>query len=188
MSLKLGLVSLVSEMVNEVGDLTNIEIYPYKTYVTGDGYAAKFTAALPNNTEVEVEALSQEVGDTHIQRLKLPPVFEKENPTETITVFNFEFTVGEDDAQFAKTDFRTFVRIVATVVKFLKQIIVENEQSYYKPLYVIISTSKTGYTGTKDTKLDYYRAVLNNNLPPGYRMGRGMYDSMEVLAIQKIKE
>lgn len=188
MSLKLSLISLISEMVNEVGDLKNIETYSYKNYVTGDGHAAQFTAAISNNTEVEVEALSQELGDKHIQQLKLPLVFEKENPTETIPVFNFAFTVGEDDAQFAKTDFRTFVRIVATVVKFLKQIIVENEQRYYKPLYVIISTSKTGYTGEKDIKLDYYRAVLNNNLPPGYRMGRGKYDSMEVLVIQKIKE
>jgi hypothetical protein len=187
MSRKLNLMSLISEMIAEVGDLRNVETYPYKTYVTGNGYGAQFTAMLPNGNSVEVEALIEELDKSDIAALELPPVFEKESTSETIVGFNIAFTVGGDDAQFDKTDFRTYVKIIATVVEFVKDIIVENEQYYYKPLYTFASTSKTGQTGTKDIKLDYYRAVLNSNLPAGYRMGRGKYEGKEVLAIQKVK-
>jgi hypothetical protein len=50
-----------------------------------------------------------------------------------------------------------------------------------------IIKAKEGVRGTDDAKLRYYRAILNYNILPGYRMGEGIYMGMKAIAIQKSK-
>jgi hypothetical protein len=45
-----------------------------------------------------------------------------------------------------------------------------------------------GAMGIQDTKLKYYQAILNNNLPSGYRMGKGRFAGMDIIALQKVKD
>jgi hypothetical protein len=183
---KISLALLISEIINEVGDLKNIETYEYSISKTSEMFTGEFTAILPSENKTEIKVFIVKMDPTNKVDIELPPIFEINYPK--IKSFSIAYTIKGEDAQYDKTDFKTYAKIMATVVKIVKDIISQNEKIYYKPLYLFLSTSKMGEMGTQDTKLKYYQAILNNNLPSGYRMGKGKFAGMNIIALQKIKD
>jgi hypothetical protein len=183
---KLSLISLISEMINEVGDLKNIEPYKYTISKWKYGFIGKFKAILSSNDETPVEVYLTEIDKRNKLDIELPSVFEVED--QRVIGFAIAYTIEGIDAQYEKSDLKTYTKIMATVISILKEVITKNEAIYYKPLYLFSSTSKEGVMGSVDTKLKYYQAILNYNLPPGYRMGKGKFAGMDMIAIQKIKD
>jgi len=183
---KISLAVLISEIINEVGDLKNIETYPYTISKVSDEFVGQFSSILPNGNTVEIETVLLTLDPASKIDIELPPVFEIDNPQ--ILGFSIAYSIEGQDAQYDRTDLKTYVKIMATVVKIVKEIIIKNESTYYKPLYIFTSTSKMGAMGTQDTKLKYYQAILNNNLPSGYRMGKGRFAGMDIIALQKVKD
>lgn len=182
---KISLAFLISEIIKEVGDLKNIEPYDYQIRKYPEGYSGEFWVGLPSGDWAVAEVSIDHLDPANIVDLELPPIFEVNDPK--IKGFSIVYTLGNKDAQFDKSDLKTYVKIMATVVSIVKEIISDNEKIYYKPIYMFLSTSKTGQLGTQDTKLKYYQAILNNNLPSGYRMGKGKFAGMNIIALQKAK-
>jgi hypothetical protein len=183
---KLSLASLISEIINEVGDLKNINPYNYQLTKYPGGIAGNFWVEFPSGKQEMADVIIESIDPSNKIDIELPPVFEINDPK--IKGFSIAYTIGNEDAQFDKSDLKTYVKVMATVVNIVKEVVSDNEKKYYKPLYLFLSTSKTGEMGTQDTKLKYYQAILNNNLPSGYRMGKGKFAGMDIIAIQKIKD
>jgi hypothetical protein len=183
---KISLAQLISEIINEVGDLKNIEPYKYTTSKWKYGFIGKFKAILPSSDEIPVEVYITKIDERNKLDIELPSVFEVED--QRVIGFAIAYTIKGIDAQYEKSDLKTYTKIMATVVSILKEIIAKNEAIYYKPLYLFSSTSKEGIMGSVDTKLKYYQAILNYNLSSGYRMGKGTFAGMDMIAIQKIKD
>lgn len=174
----------MSELVSEVGDLRNIKPYHYSISSGIKFRIGKFIADTPKG-QAEVEVIVNIMPVEHKNKLEASSVFEIDDPR--VQIFNAAFTVGGEDVQFTKADYSSYLRIVTTVVQILKEILTKLETTYYKPILMITSTSKDGIAGTEDTKLRYYRAVMNSNLPEGYRMSEGNFNNSKVLVLQKIK-
>lgn len=188
---------IIKEMVTEVGDLKNIVPYSYtikKTpyeYDESDGdslslivnnYEGTFTADI-NGESIDVSVWMDHLHSSEVGNMSIAPVFIRDGE-----VYHIGFQVGGKDAQYTKTDMKSYSRILKTVADILSEVIMENDlATMEKNLYLIGSTSKYGVRGTEDTKLRYYRAILNYNLLPGYRMGDGTYMGMDAIVIQKTK-
>lgn len=178
---KLQLMSIISEMINEVGDLKNIISYPYTTYKRGGDYVGRFKAEV-NGEEQDITVLIERSSPSFKDNLTLPPVFEKNGD-----LYNISFDVSGNDAQFAKTNLSLYLKILKTVTEIVNDVISETDVNPPNNTYMIGSVSKEGITGKNDTKLRYYKAILNSNLPAGYRMAEGKFYSFNILALQKTK-
>lgn len=183
---KISLASLISEIINEVGDLQNIKPYDYQLTKYPGGIAGNFWVEFPSGKQEMADVTIELIDPSNKIDIELPPVFEVNDPK--IKGFSIAYTIGNADAQFDKSDLKTYVKIMSTVVNIVKEAVLDNEKIFYKPLYLFLSTSKTGELGTQDTKLKFYQAILNSNLPSGYRMGKGKFAGMNIIAVQKIKD
>jgi hypothetical protein len=196
MNNKLDLMQIIKEMVTEIGDLENIEPYPYSvskisnTYdesedtpsFTVNNYEGRFIADI-NGESVGVLVWVDHLHSSEVGDLDIAPVFSRDGE-----VYHIGFQVGGKDSQYTKTDMRSYSRILKTVADILAEVVLENDLATRKKnLYLMASSSKEGVRGTDDAKLRYYRAILNYNILPGYRMGEGIYMGMKAIAIQKSK-
>lgn len=178
---KTNFMSLINEIINEVGDLKNITSYPYTTYKRGMDYIGRFKAEINGVNQdltVSIELSSSSFKDNLI----LPPVFEKDGD-----LYNISFDVSGVVAQFAKTNLPLYLKILKTVTEITSDIIDKTDVDPSNNIYILGSVSKEGISGKNDAKLKYYRAILNSNLPAGYRMAEGKFYSFNILALQKIK-
>jgi hypothetical protein len=181
MDKKLTLISLINEMINEVGDLQNIVPYPYTLHQTGGDYEGRFKAEFEDK-EYDVEAIVEHLGSVSDNSLKLPPVFNMDGD-----LYNIGYNVEGELAQFDKTNMSTLVKIIKTVIKVASEVMEEVDSKPPYNIFTIGSMSKEGVEGIEDVKLRYYKAILNHNLPTGYRMAEGKYLNYKVLALQKLK-
>lgn len=181
MESKIDFMSLISEIINEVGDLKNITSYPYTTHKRGMNYICRFKAEV-NGVNQDITVSIELSNPSFKDNLILPPVFEKDGD-----LYNISFNVNGIDAQFAKTNLSLYLKILKTVTEITSDIISETDVNSLNNIYMLGSVSKEGITGKNDTKLKYYRAILNSNLPSGYRMAEGKFYSFNILALQKIK-
>jgi hypothetical protein len=167
--MKIELLKLLSEVINEVGDLKNITPFPF----TLSNDTAKF------NFEFQGETFKGAVnltlwGDKEKEWLKFPPIVGDSNRP----IYSIGYSIEGDDTQVFKGDTKILLQIIKTVSevssKFLERLEGKN------PIFIFFATSKKGEGYEDPQKLNLYRVVLSQNLPTGWRLGYGDYTPLNV--------
>lgn len=158
--------SLLSEgIIQEIGDFTNIDTYPIRevdwtttafripelddALVTVQFY--KPSEAHYSFTSPIVGQLQQAYWDKH-----------KQNPD--IVFLGYE--IEGNDTQYAKTDHKVLIRVVATVCEIAKQRVEK-----YAPFGIAFGAqSKLGHATTDPQKMKLYTVIAKQHIPAGYRL------------------
>lgn len=165
----LSLLTLLHEVIAEVGDLKNIQPYPHSddSFTLEDGSIVK----------VEMYKLaSREI----FQTLKIPNILN----TREGDVYNISFSVEDVDAQFKKSSYAELVRIIKTVMDILVD---QTESLEIGSTFIITPISKLGALRLDPQKYELYKAILTKNLPSNYRMAEGTSFGIRSIFLQKIK-
>lgn len=173
--MEIKLITLLREVVNEVGDLKNITPYDYE--LTNNG--GKFTFVEDGevlNVEVKIEDITNQK-----EHFMIPPVLNPKNKN----LYNVSYTVNGNDRQFIKSNPHILIKILKTVTEIIKNII----SKYENPIFVILAQNKIEGIKTDLQKFNYYKLILMQNIPTGYRYseGKDLFTGMDALYISKIK-
>lgn len=157
---------LVEEVIKEVGDLINIQPYPYKfnMRITGDilEYIGMFTTTDGYRVAMLLEDISEFRNDVNI-----PPSFD----TPDSKIYQIGYRVEGVDTQYAKTDYSELIKILKTVLDFSKKLIPNIIREYGDDtLFVIGSQAKDTTDFKSDPQKDkLYISILSKNLPSDYK-------------------
>lgn len=153
------ILKLLHEMINEVGDLKNIQ--PFNYNITNDG--GEFDAIV-NNKKLKVEVKFQKTPHDVKHLFKFPPSASPDHKE----IYNVGFSVEGNDEQFSKENYNILIRILKTVV----DIIIKSLSKYPKDsIFTFFATSKIGKGYQDPQKLQLYKLIMQSNLPDGWRMG-----------------
>lgn len=159
--MRISLWEIYSEIINEVLNFKNV--WTYNLELTSEGW--KFDAPIGSET-VTVWVYTETAPITDFKmNYKFP---------ETSKVFNFGFEIGSNRAtnQYQKTDFKDYIRILATVGKAFMQFISNDNPD----IVTFFSDSKHSGHNPDPQKDNIYYAALENNLPNGYEIGDVFYN------------
>lgn len=152
--------SLIKEIINEVGDLGNIEPYPFSTM--SDTYANFKT-----DDSEKVSVYFEDITDI-MDKSSIPKVFDPKNNL----IIQFVYDVQGSTSQYKKTSFGELIKILKTVLVFFKEKIPYIFSKYGKNVIIVIS-SQSRYSDTfnpNDPQKDaLYQEVVIKNLPSGFR-------------------
>jgi hypothetical protein len=169
------LLKLLHEMINEVGDLQNIQPFDYT--ITDNG--GEFDAFL-NNEKVKVETTFTESPSNINHMFSFPPVISPNHKK----IYNIGFSIRNNDEQFSKENYHILIRILKTVVN----IITDSLSKYPKDsIFVFFATSKIGKGFEDPQKMKLYKLIMQNNLPSGYRMGTAKFLDNELIFLTNNK-
>lgn len=150
---RFSLWEIYNAVLDEVFDFNRVDIYNLKDRHDGWEFEAEINGELVT-VYIYVEEASSE-------RFKMIDKFN--GATE---IFNFGFEVGQDriTKQYAKTNYRDYLRIIATVGNALTNFIHHKTPD----IVTLFSESKHGGTGVDVQKDDVYFSALNRNKIAGY--------------------
>lgn len=149
-----SLITILVEVLKEVGDLKNIE--PFER----NGNSFKF--AYKGNTHIGKVNISPLRED--ISKLKFPDVIRNKDKK---TIMNVGYNIDGTDSQMLQSDYNILIRILKTVVEILLENLNDN------CIYVITGKSKIEQIGVADKqKLLLYAKILQNNLDSSWRFGK----------------
>jgi hypothetical protein len=173
------IMNLIEELINEVGDLTNIKPFDFK-FRGDDGYFY-----IDEKTEVVMfyNQLSNENKSNLNNYNKILEI--DKNP-----IFDIGFSVNGEITQAVKGDLKLLNKILKTVLIYAKHVIdiIEDNYKEYKPIFLIGSQAKnTKIFKDDEQKMEYYTYIILNNLPDTYRKYTGKYKNKTVLMIQKLR-
>lgn len=171
----ISLITLLKEVINEVGDLENI--HPYDYNLNNDG--GEFDIIL-HDIKTKVKVNITKSPDKLKPEFNFPPIISS-NDKE---VYNVGFTVGNEDTQYSKEDYSILVKTIKTVVE-----IVKNSLNKYPKniIFVFFAASKIGKGHQDPQKLKFYKIILQQNLPNGWRIGTSEFIGNEFIFITPIK-
>lgn len=167
--MKIKLIELLMDVIQEVGDLKNIQ--PFKFTLTNNG--GKFNIDHQDKT-FRVNVSLTLWGSEYHKWLDFPPIVDIKDKS----IYSVGYDVEGDDTQVFKGDLRILIRIIKTVSEIVKDFINKNQSQ--NPIFVISATGKKGESYEDQQKLNLYRAVLTQNLPQGWRMGYGDNNALNV--------
>lgn len=170
----LKITKLLKEIVNEVGDLTNISPLAYdltKNTFTVE-HSGKSYRGQVNFTFLNEKGLSV---------FEFPPVVEVLNIK---TGYNVGYSIEGVSSQFVKGDTKLLLAVLKTVSILVAHHIQKNPDS----IYLFFAESKTGIGMEDSQKLTLYHQILAKNLPQGFRIGKtSILENVPGLFICKIK-
>lgn len=172
----LKLMELLKEVLNEIGDLTNIKSYTYRYH--SDFFEGSFFTDKDERVNMGIENLS-----SFRDEFKLPPVF---NPEEN-EIYQVAYYVEESQTQYRKASYKELAAIMKTVVEFCKEAFQDVKESVGgRPIFLIGSQSKYTADYKSDPQKDaLYKSIILKNLPSTYRTGEIGINGKPVIIIQK---
>lgn len=170
----LTLSKLLKEIINEVGDLKNIKLFPYNlekgTFTVlykEERYKGKVTFTFLNEKGLSI--------------FELPPVVDL---TKIKTGYNVGYSIEGVSSQYIKGD----IRLLLTILKTVSIIVAEFIEKHPDSLYLFFGENKTGVGMDDPQKLALYQQILGNNLPQNFRIGKtSILKTVPGLFICKIK-
>jgi len=169
----IGLIKLLEEVVNEVGDLKNITSFDYKLREGGGTFYFKFKHQKCKCT-VDFTQTPTDINKS----FTLPPVVDHTNKDIIAIGYSIEGT----DEQYLKTNYSLLLRILKTVVDIVKDSLHKHPED---SIFFMMAASKIG-TGYEDPqKMNLYKLILQQNIPPGYRMGDGTFIGKKLIFLTK---
>jgi hypothetical protein len=176
---QIKLLNLLNEILNEIGDLQNIESYEFdynpweSSFYTEDG----------DLVIMRVE------NDTEILRndLEASKIFEKEKNE----IYNISFEVNGTITQAKKTSLKELIKILKTVSIFAAEEIKRIDSNLpkdEKPIFVVGAQSKSEIIAMNDPqKFMLYTKIISNLLPSNYRKQDGKFENIPIILIQRVK-
>ena len=172
------LLSILTEILTEVGDLKNI--HPYNWSQTS---VNTYSFDIDDNKNIEIATgrvafykLSQQERYT----IKFSPAIEIE---KVDTIENITYYINDTTDQAEKTDLSLLIHISKTVT----DIVNDRIQNTVNTAFIIFEDMKTGELGS-DQKMLFYKAIARQNLPTGYRGSKIMLGEIEGYCISPINK
>jgi hypothetical protein len=172
---KFELIEIINESINEILDFKNINNYEYN-YYGGNPLIGEFKL----DDEANVKVLQQKINPIS---LKIPPVFNIDNG-----IINLVFSIDGITAQYKKTTFKEFVKILKTIVLIIGEFISLNSDK--KIVYILHAESKieNEYILSDRQKREIYKMILSRQLNGEYRISDAIFgNDIPVIAFQKLK-
>jgi hypothetical protein len=169
----LNLSNLLNEIINEVGDLTNISSWDYE--LNNNGGIFKF---IYNQQEYKCVVEFTDVPNNLNVSFSLPPIINHLNKK----IVSVGFSVEGTDEQHIKTDQNTLLKILKTVTFIIRDCIKKYPDN---TIFVIFATSKIGRGFNDSQKMRLYKLILQHNLPTNYRMGDGNLNQSDLIFLTK---
>jgi len=174
------LISLINEMIEEIGDLSNIEPLPRRGFNNWE---------VPGKDE-ETYKLEMDISPVPLYSKakylnKIPPSYDTSED-----LYHVSFAIENMDTQFMKTSPKILFRILKTVASEIKKSLSRAEDADSNPILMIGAQSKLGLGKEDPQKLKLYKAIIAKNLPSGYRINsvKNFFDDgYEGILIQKEK-
>lgn len=158
----LKIVKLLNEVINEIGDLKNVNPYDFEQQ-------SKYNYVFYTDDNIKVEVNFEVLDELSLKFLKFPPVAQKDKADG---VYNVGFDVGGSTTQYKKTDITYFYKIIKTVSVIILDFLKQNPNS----ILTIVGEGKKGEIGDTQKSRYYLQSALQN-LPSGYRIGEVGYGS-----------
>ena len=151
-------------ILNEVGDLKNINPYSYNLTSMGGEFKFEY-----NEGEYKVNVKIEKIADDYKPLFKLPPA----SNIESDNYYNIEYKVEGDDIQFVKTNYSILIKIMKTVSEIINKIIPKLGD---KPILFVMASNTKHNEDDDIRKLKLYTSVIINNLPPNWIRRTGVVD------------
>lgn len=164
--MKIELFELLSEIINEVGDLSNIEPYQFSLKDSGGDFKTE------EGYRVNV-SLTKWPSDLY-KNFIFPPIVEIEGKN----IYNIGYSIEGESSQFIKSNYKTLIKILKTVSLIVKHHIERLDSQ--TPIYTLFAEGKRGKGHEDKQKTLIYKEILSNNIPTGYRIGFGDYTPLNV--------
>jgi hypothetical protein len=163
---QLELKKLVEEVIKEVGDLVNIQTYPYKFNMRITGDILEYVGIFKTDDGYRVMMTLQDTSELK-DKMKIPPSFDAADSR----LYQIGYVVEGVDTQYAKTNYSELIKILKTVLDFSKKLIPNIIQEYGEDtLFTIGSQAKDTTDPKSDSQKDkIYNAILSKNLPGDYK-------------------
>ena len=168
------LAQLLKEVINEVGDLQNIQPLQYDL--------EKQTFTVPyKGKECRGKVTFTFLNEKGLSIFELPPVVDL---SKIKTGYNIGYSIEGVGSQFIIGD----AKLLLTVLKTVSIIVADFVKKHPDSLYLVFGESKTGIGMEDKQKLTLYRQILGKNLPEGFRIGEAsILKEIPGLFICKIK-
>ena len=175
------LLSLLNEVLNEVGDLRHVESSPFEK-ITDSLYV--FWANINGeeiNAEVRFQPLSKHITADELEVTSR--IFKNNFNGDLSTIFNVGYKIGGKTSQYQRSNIKDFYVTMKTVVEIIKDFIKTNQ-----PFGIVFfEEDKLGGIVIDKQKRIFNHAISSNNLPPNYRMEEGKIGEIEMTIIYKNK-
>jgi hypothetical protein len=164
--MKIKLLKLLAEVINEIGDLSNIESYNYNITDKGGNFKTE------DEYEVNVDITAWP--PSLYKQFKFPPVVELNNNP----IYNIGYSIEGQGSQFMKSNYKILIKILKTVSLIVEHHI--NKLDSQNPIFTLFAEDKKGKGHDDTQKTLIYKEILSKNLPPNYRIGFGDYIPLNV--------
>jgi hypothetical protein len=175
------LLSILNEVLNEVGDLQHVEPSPYSK---SSESTYNFSVNL-DGEDVPGEVVFQSIDKyVHPNDLKVTSrIFRDNFSGDLSTIFNVGYQIGGKTTQYQKSDIKNLYIVMKTVVEIIKDFIKTNQ-----PFGVVFfEDNKNSEVGIDKQKRLFNHAISKNHLPSNYRMEEGKIGETEMTIIYKSK-
>lgn len=156
---RFSLYEIYQDVISEIFDFDQIKKYPLRSNSEGWEFNAKI------NGELVIVYIYLE--KTRFDRFSFSPKHQSEiDYNGEIFNFGFEISEGRKSGQYAKTTFKDYIKILATVGDALNQFIRKKKPE----IITFFSESKHGGLIADTQKDDIYFKALDNNKPADYEI------------------
>jgi len=165
---------LLTEIINEVGDLQNIQPLPY------DLAKGTFTVS-HKGTDYRGKVLFTFFNKQGLGMIQFPPVV---NLSNFETGYNIGYSIEGIGSQFIRGD----IKLLLTVLKTVSILVADFIKKHPDSMYLIFAENKIGIGMEDPQKLSLYKQILAKNLPQGFRVEKMSIEGIvQGLFICKIK-
>jgi hypothetical protein len=172
------LLSIVMKILNEVGDLKNIQPFNWS-----QSSANAYSFDIIDDVEVDILAgkvFFQSISQNDRNMIKFSPAIEIE---KVPVIENVSYSVEGKTDQYMKSNFSLLIQIIKTV----SDIVDHRIQQHPDTAFIFFEETKIGGTGNAQ-KIRLYQAILTKNLIPGYRGSKIGIGNLEGYCISPINK
>jgi hypothetical protein len=152
---RFSLLEIYRDIIDEVFDFDSVDKYKLKSNVEGWEFNA--------NINGELIPIYIYVQDTNIDRFSIAPKFRK---VKLISNFGFEIGESRMTSQYAKSSYKDYIKILATVDEALDEYI----SKIHPEIITFFSESKHGGQAADSQKDNVYFKAIDRNKPSGYEI------------------
>lgn len=147
---------LYTEIINEVGDMNNIESYPFHK-LSNIYYKFDF------KDEVEGDITFEKAPSNVFSLVKFPPAAQANKASG---IYMVGYAIENNDAQYEKSTTGILFKCLKTVMEVIEDFIKNNPNS----IIVFFENTKQDKIGVGQ-KLPLYAKISHSNIPSDYRTG-----------------
>lgn len=159
------LISILTEIITEVGDLQNIQPYEWSK-ISNNRYDFQVEF---NEDTLRGSVIFNRLSQNDISLIKFNPVIQPENAD---AIQNVTYSIEGEGSQYLKSDFKLLIRVLKTV----SDIVEYHIQSTSNTIFVIFEETKSERIGSAQ-KSKIYQAIMTQNMLPGYRGSTVTYNN-----------